>query len=398
MPEPVDPTAPGYQDDQATGGSSAGEGNHADAAIADALGGDFGSAPPPSQRMSFGSPAPEPGLYAATQGTAGAGTTTGLIDPSYADVAFEPEIMTIQQADLPDRAAPGSRRRRSQFRRLGPGFYIAATYCTLVILVAIFANLLPLQAPNADTCLTNGGPGANAGPSLAHWLGCDTNGRDVFSRVIFGSRVSLVVGFASIAMAELVGGTLAIVAGFYRGAADWVLSVIMNVILAFPYLILALAITTFWGHGWINVTVIIAIVATAPLFRVVRANTIAFTERDYVLAATALGSSRRRTLVKQILPDVVPTAITYGFVGVSIAVTGEGALSFLGQSVPIPQATWGNMIAAGSGLISSIGSPGVPVNIWLVLGPAIALFAFVVSINFIGDRLRQILDVREGVL
>jgi peptide/nickel transport system permease protein len=320
-----------------------------------------------------------------------------LADEQPSDPAFEPEILTVQQADLPGRSAPGSRRRRSQLKRLGWGFWIAVAWCTIVVLVAILANLLPLQNPDAQTCLTNGGL-PNAGPSLAHWLGCDDGGRDVFSRVVFGSRVSLVVGFTSIAMALAVGGFLGIVAGFIRGLSDFVLSILANVILAFPYLVLGLAITTFWGHNELNVIVIIAIVATAPLFRVVRANTIAFTERDYVLAATALGSTRWRILRKQILPDVVPTAITYGFVGISIAIIGEGALSFLGQSVPSPTPTWGNMIAEGSSQISSIGTPGLAVNIWLVLGPAIAMFLFVVAVNFIGDRLRSILDVREGVL
>jgi peptide/nickel transport system permease protein len=257
--------------------------------------------------------------------------------------------------------------------------------------------LLPIQNPDAQTCLTSGGL-PNAGPSLAHWLGCDDAGRDVFARVVYGSRVSLIVGVTSIAMALAVGGFLGIVAGFIRGLFDFTFSILSTVILAFPYLVLGLAITTFWGHNEINVIVIIAIVATAPLFRVVRANTIAFTERDYVLAATALGSTRWRILRKQILPDVIPTAITYGFVGIAIAIIGEGALSYLGQSVPSPTPTWGNMIAEGASQISSVGTPGLAVNLWLVLGPAIAMFLFVVAINFMGDRLRSILDVREGVL
>jgi peptide/nickel transport system permease protein len=357
----------------------------ADAAIEAALGGHQ----PPSR------PPLDPALALSGETAFFSGSVLADLQPT--DTTFEPEILTVQQADLPERSAPGSRRRRSQLKRLGWGFWIAVAWCVIVILVAIFANLLPLQSPDATTCLSSGGL-PNAGPSLAHWLGCDDAGRDVFARVVYGSRVSLVVGVTSIAMALVVGGLLGIIAGFMRGISDSVFSVIANVILAFPYLVLGLAITTRFGHSELTVILIIAIVATAPLYRVVRANTIAFTERDYVLAATALGSTRWRILRKQILPDVVPTAITYGFVGIAIAIIGEGALSYLGQSVPSPTPTWGNMIAEGASQISSIGTPGLAVNIWLVLGPAIAMFLFIVAINFIGDRLRSVLDVREGVL
>jgi peptide/nickel transport system permease protein len=364
----------------------------ADAAIEAALGGHHAPVRPPLDTGLFSVNAPTEGFFGGS--VLGDRLETDLHDHG---TTFEPEILTLQQADLPERSAPGSRRRRSQLRRLGWGFWIAVAWVVLVVLVAIFANFLPIQNPDAQTCLTSGGL-PNAGPSLAHWLGCDDAGRDVFARVVFGSRVSLVVGFASIAMALSIGGLFGIIAGFIRGIFDSVSSVVSNVILAFPYLVLGLAITSFWGHDEFNVIVIIAIVATAPLYRVVRANTIAFTERDYVLAATALGSTRWRILRKQILPDVIPTAITYGFVGIAIAIIGEGALSFVGQSVPAPTPTWGNMILEGSTQIPSIGSVGVAVNVWLLLGPAIAMFLFILAINFIGDRLRSLLDVRESVL
>ncbi len=309
-------------------------------------------------------------------------------------ITFADEIV-IPAGDLPDLAEIGAKRRRAQIKRLGWGFWVAVAFCLIVILAAIFANLLPIPDPNSASCLNDGLQPGN-GPAAGHLLGCDETGRDILSRVIYGARVSLVVGFASIFMAEIVGGILAIIAGFRRGALDWAGSILANVILAFPYLVLGLAITTFWGHSEFDVTVIIAIVATAPLFRVVRAVTIQFAERDYVLAAVALGSTKWRILMKQILPDVIPTAITYGFVGVAIAIVGEGALSFLGQSVPVPTATWGNMIAEGSTQIPNVGS--ATVNIWELMAPAIAMFLFITAINFIGDRLRSILDVREGVL
>jgi peptide/nickel transport system permease protein len=302
---------------------------------------------------------------------------------------FEADVV-FQATQLPGRSAPGSKRRTSIIRRLGWGFWIAAGWVVLMILVAVLANVLPLSSDTAPSCIPN------SGPMGGHLLGCDDAGRDVLARVIFGSRVSLVVGFASIAIALVVGGTLGVMAGFLRGAFDSIFGIITNVILAFPYLVLGLAIVSFWGHNEFQVTIFIAIVAIAPLYRVVRANTIAFAEREYVLAAIALGSTRRRVLMKQIVPDVIPTGITYGLVGVAIAVVGEGALSYLGQSVGVPTPTWGNMIAEGAQLIPSVGT--LPVNLWIVFGPAIAMFLFILAINLIGDRLRSILDVREGVL
>lgn len=305
---------------------------------------------------------------------------------------FEADVVAVQATNLPGRTAPGSKRQASIFKRFGWTFWIAAGWCLLIVLVAIFAPLLPIPSDTATTCIPN------TGPAAGHLLGCDDIGRDVLSRLIYGSQVSLVVGFASIGLALAVGGTLAVIAGYLRGAVDSVLGIFTNVLLAYPYLVLGLAIVTFWGHSEFQVTCVIAIVAVAPLYRVVRANTIAFAERDYVLAATALGSTRRRILWKQIVPDVIPTAITYALVGVALAVIGEGALSFLGQSVP-PNTTptWGNMISEGSVLIPSIGQ-GAPVNVWIVLAPAVAMFLFILAINLIGDRLRTILDVREGVL
>jgi peptide/nickel transport system permease protein len=305
------------------------------------------------------------------------------------------ESFSAQATALPGRSAPGSKRRGSIFKRLGWVFWGSAAWVAIVILLALLAGVLPLSNPSA---IPSNGCLAYAQPSASHLLGCDELGRDVLSRVIFGSRVSLVVGFASIALALIVGGAAGVVAGYIRGAFDSIAGILSNVLLAYPYLVLALAIVTFWGHSEFNVTVVIAIVAVAPLFRVVRANTIAFSERDYVLAARALGSNRKRVLKTLIIPDVIPAGITYGLVGVALAITGEGALSYLGQSVPSTTTpTWGNMINEGAAQISSIGSP-VPVNIWVMIGPALAMFLFILAVNIIGDRLRSLLDVRTGVL
>ncbi len=278
---------------------------------------------------------------------------------------------------------------QSRLKGLGWGFWAAVAWLTLIVLLAIFANLLPLPDPNtaSSSCLSVL-PGA--GPGAGHILGCDGNSRDVLSRVIFGARVSLIVGFASISIGLFVGGTLGLIAGYFRGPFDEVMNVLTNAFLSFPYLVLALAVVAFLGNSLFDVTLIIAVLAWPLLFRVVRAATIEYGERDYVLAARALGSTRMRIVVKLLLPDVVPAAVTYGLVGVGLAIVYEGALSFLGQSVPDPTSTWGKMIAEGSSNLTQ--------NVSQLVAPAVAMFLTILAVNFIGDRLRSVLDSREGAL
>lgn len=276
--------------------------------------------------------------------------------------------------------------RPRRFANLGWAFWVSVGVVVFWILAAIFANVLPLPNPNTVdiNCLVS------TSPSSAHLLGCDTAGRDILSRVIFGSRVSLVVGFASIAISELAGGILGLLAGYFRGWFDEVLAIVSNAFLSFPFLVLALVMVTYVGRSLLDITIIIALLAWPILFRVVRAATIEYAQRDYVLAARALGAKSWRVLTTMLLPDVVPAAVTFGLVGVAVAVVGEGALSFLGLSVPLPTATWGNMIAQGSTELTQ--------DISLLISPAVAMFSFILAINFIGDRLRGVLDVRQGVL
>jgi peptide/nickel transport system permease protein len=277
---------------------------------------------------------------------------------------------------------------RSIWRQVGWGFYVALGFCVLWILLAIFANLLPLKNPNTPDYNDFQG-----GFSGGHLLGTDPSGRDILARVIFGSRVSLVVGFLSIGMGLVLGGILGIISGYFRGILDEVLLVITNTFLAFPYLVLGLVIVSFLGHTLFDISLIIAVVAWPLLFRVVRAATIEYSQREYVIAAQALGSTSKRILLTLVLPDVIPAAITYGLVGIALAIIAEGALSFLGQSVPSPTATWGNMIAYGS---QQLGNDNIYLQ--LLVAPSLAMFSFILPINFIGDRLRSVLDVRQGVI
>ena len=270
-------------------------------------------------------------------------------------------------------------------RRLSALFWISLAWIALVAIVAIFANLLPLDSP---TAIGSAAPGL--GPSWSHWLGTDELGRDLLSRVVFGARVSLVVGVASTALGLVLGGTLGLVAGYLGGVVDVVISGAMNVLLAFPSLILALAIVTFTQPTLWHVTIAIGIFTVAPLARVVRANTIGFAGRDFVQAAQVLGMKRRRIVFREIVPNVMPTALALALVTVPAAILAEGALSFLGLSIRPPTPSWGNMISEGRDVLAKY-----PL---IALWPCLGMLLTVLALNFIGDEVRQLVDLREGGL
>lgn len=269
-------------------------------------------------------------------------------------------------------------------KKLGWVFWVATGWVVLVIFAAIFAGVLPLQDPSVPAAL----PGL--GPSGSHLLGTDELGRDLLSRVVYGARVSLIVGFASIGLGMAVGGVLGLLAGYYRGFIDAVITGAANILLAFPALVLGLAIVTFWGPSLFHVTIAIAILSIAPLALVVRGSTVVYSEREFVSAARMLGASNRPIIFREILPNVVPAAVSLGLISVAVAIVAEGGLSFLGLSVRAPTPTWGNMIAEGQAVIGQY-----PL---IALWPGLAMFITVLALNIAGDRLRGYFDIKEGAL
>ena len=273
-------------------------------------------------------------------------------------------------------------------RPFGPLFWVAIGWVSLIILLAILANLLPLQNPNYGNYNI-----LNAGPSLQHWLGTDDLGRDLFSRIVFGSRVSLVVGFGATFISIVAGGTLGLLSGYKGGALDSTMNAASFIILAFPAIIAVIALVAVWAppNLW-KITLILGVGTIPLMYRVIRATTLAFANRDFVVAAKTMGATTPRILFREILPNVVPIGVTFGLISVAGLIVLEGSLAFLGLSVPLPTPSWGNMIAEGSnnGLLS--------INPLIMLWPALSMFLLLLSINLIGDRLRQRLDVREGLL
>lgn len=270
---------------------------------------------------------------------------------------------------------------------LGILFWFAIGFLGLIVLSAVTANLLPLPNPNYQNYSA-----INAPPSIHHLLGTDDLGRDLLSRLLFGARVSLIVGFASVAIGMLVGGTLGLVSGYKGGRLDIALNAGSFVILAFPAIVALIAIIAFWGQSLLKITIIIGVGTIPLMYRVVRASSLSFANRDFVIAARTMGASTSRILFREILPNVVPVAVTFGLITVAGVIVLEGSLAFLGLSVALPTASWGNMISEGTA------NGNLAINPYIMLWPALAMFLLLLSINLIGDRMRQRFDIREGLL
>jgi peptide/nickel transport system permease protein len=270
-------------------------------------------------------------------------------------------------------------------RRLGLLFWIAISWVIFVFAVAIFADVLPLPSPTDMDMLEKRAPF-----SLAHWLGTDGLGRDELSRVIYGARISLVVGMCAPIIGLTLGGALGMLAGYFRGRFESVVVGSMDVLLAFPPLILALAVTAYLGQSIPNLTFVLGLLSVPAFMRVARAATLTLARREFVIAAQALGATHARILLRELLPNVMLPLSAFFLLGVAVIIVVEGALSFLGLGVPPPISSWGSMI--GEGRESLDMAPR------LAFMPAIAMFLTVLSFNLVGDTLRALTDPRQGAL
>jgi peptide/nickel transport system permease protein len=268
-------------------------------------------------------------------------------------------------------------------RRLGIVFWLAMSWIALVVALAIFADLLPLADPFAQALLARRAP-----PSAAHLLGTDALGRDILARVIYGARASLEIGLLAPLGATLVGTLLGMLSGYFRGRFETLAIGATDVLLAFPPLVLALAIVAYLGQSVTNVILVLAILTVPAVTRVARAATLAIREREFVTAARALGAGHMRILWREILPNIMLPLGAYFLVLVAVTVVAEGILSFLGLGVPPPQPSWGGMIAEGR--------DSLDIAPHIAFIPAITMFLTVLAFNLVGDSLRAITDPRRG--
>jgi peptide/nickel transport system permease protein len=268
--------------------------------------------------------------------------------------------------------------RRAAAARLAP---FGAAVMLLAVLVALAAPLIAPYDPLAQN-LGN----MLARPNGAHLLGTDNVGRDVLSRVIWGTRVSLLAGLVSVALAVVAGSLLGILAGYSGGRVDGLVMRLMDAVLSFPPLVLALALGAVLGAGLVGVLLALGVVYTPTFARLMRGQVLAITARDYVDAARALGASGFRVAWRHVVPNAINPIIVQASLSVAFAILAEASLSFLGLGIQPPQASWGSMINAGRGYLQQ--AP------WIVFGPGAALFVTVVGLNFVGDAVRDALDPR----
>ena len=264
--------------------------------------------------------------------------------------------------------------------RLLFGFVLVA-----LVLAAIFAPLIapypPLQYHPAI---------AAQPPSPAHWLGTDALGRDQLSRVIYGARISLSVGAGAIVLGGLIGSALGIIGGYARGWVDQVITIFVDALLAFPSLILALAIAAALGSGITNVVIALAIVRIPIYVRLARGQTLQVRSLDYVTASRAVGTPAWRILLRHIFPNIFSALLVQATLSVSFAILDESILSFLGLGAQPPTPEWGTMISDAQPYLTGA------TDSWMILGPALAITITVLSLNLFGDALRDRLDPRTA--
>ena len=307
---------------------------------------------------------------------------------------------STQAADLAE-AFREVRQRRSGWRRalrMLRRNYVGAAGIFVLLLVGLSALLAPVIAPYdperqemterltcpAFTSCPRYGTNETIDGSTDHWLGTDALGRDILSRIIYGARVSIIVGISAVLLGAVVGSSLGLVSGFYGGVADSVIMRIGDIFLAFPYLLLAIAIVAVLGGGLLNVILVLAIAGWVPYARLIRGSVLSAREQEYITAARAIGVRDSVLLVKHMLPNVLTPIIVFGTFAVAATIIAEAGLSYLGLGVGSKVPTWGNMLSDGRAYISTAW--------WLTTLPGLAIMITVLAINLIGDWLRDALD------
>ena len=268
--------------------------------------------------------------------------------------------------------------------------WLSITWLVLVVTSVIFADLLPLSE-SQNPSLTLSEP-SRARPDLfsAHPLGTDTQALDILGGVIYGARVSLQVSIFAVSVGMLIGGLIGVASGFFGGRTDGVIGILADSVLAFPPLILLLAVVTAFAPGVLTISMALALLGVPTYVRLARANTLAFAQREFVLAARAMGAKPWRIIIRELVPNVVRPLLSFSFIIVAVLIVAEASLSFLGVGIQRPTPTWGNMISAGQGEIET--TPHI------VFVPGMVMFTTVFCLNRVGDKARAMWDPKQSSL
>ena len=276
--------------------------------------------------------------------------------------------------------SPGARAWRRLVKRRGAVLGLGIIF--VFVIVAVFAPLIAPYDPVQQSWSTIRKP-----PSLQHWFGTDESGRDLFSRVIFGARASLLAGVVSISIALGLGVPIGLLAGYAGKWTDALISRITDAMLACPFLILAIALAAFLGPSLENAMIAIGVTATPIFIRLTRGQVLAVKVEDYVEAARAVGNPPTRVAYKHILPNILPALIVQATISVATAIIAEASLSFLGLGQQPPAPSWGSMLNTAQRFLTN--AP------WMAIWPGLAIFLIVLSFNMVGDGLRDALDPKE---
>jgi peptide/nickel transport system permease protein len=298
---------------------------------------------------------------------------------SMATTDINSEISSTQAQTLPKRT-PWLRRLAAALRR-DPRWW-----CGIILLVFVLAALFaPWISPYSPTLYH---PAISTqGPSLAHPLGTDDLGRDQLSRVIYGTRISLSVGFVTILMGGICGTILGVIGAYSKGWVDQIITVVVDALLSFPSILFALALVTALGPSVINLSLALAVVRVPIYTRLARGQTLLVSELDYVHASRVSGTPTWKILLRHVLPNIVSPLLVQATVSISLTILDESVLSFLGLGAQPPTPEWGSMITEAEQYLRS--------DPWMMLGPALAIVIVLVSLNLFGDAVRDYLDPRD---
>jgi len=294
---------------------------------------------------------------------------------------IQPTTVTLKEAADPRKQVSERQRIWRRFKRYRPGLF-GLGVIVLLVLLAVFS---PWIAPHPPEEIHT--PLRGAGPSSDYWLGNDDIGRDILSRLIYGSRIALIVGLGATAIAVTIGITVGATAGYFGGKVDFVLSRFVDTLMAFPLLALLLTLSSVFGPSLRNVVVVIGLTVWAAYARLVRAEVLSLREHDFILAARASGAGDRRIIFRHIVPNAMGPVIVIASLAIGGVIILESALSFLGLGVARPTASWGTMLSDGREFIRNYPH--------IAIAPGIAITITVLSFNLVGDGLRDALDPRQ---